>query len=577
MLGVDTHLYLLCNATSWDANAQSRLVETAPGSGVFRLGYEVTQDWMVQSMDSCSLVETNQLDGWGTQQKRYAFQSGQATLVQVPDTRQLTLSQSSFFQVRYPNKGSFTASVSWPSATLSIAATNSVSVLPQRSLFERNGAALTGFSVAETLVRIATNGGVEGGVAWHDAMFKTVSRAASFPGEPGPFCDGAGFPARINDFIVGCASNAAPLVGQVDQWEGLSVANRFDLAPEGGENCGEARVSFYVPPGRISAPERAFMIFEAVVPNPHPELGLDGCRPLQAFWASLSLIDDPEERGEKLVQAFYTGEPDLVAAGFGPFLSFDNFGPNKGRVRTETLGGNPIALWDFREFRLLEGGGAVAMPVAQSFSLTAFSGADHPKTAPCREELLATLGTLLPANPNALGIDVPPPCFDGASGNFGTRFEDVITVGGQPAFAAALESRASELVPGIGLTAVQLAARASFSGTCIGCHHRPDSPQYRDLGQGITLPVVTPEPGESLDDVDFTQVNNLREEPCAAEGPDAAQTCFKLSPVLGGIFLPHRKAVLENYLNTPPGTFEPPPPGQTSTHTIGGTPNARTH
>jgi hypothetical protein len=102
-------------------------------------------------------------------------------------------------------------------------------------------------------------------------------------------------------------------------------------------------------------------------------------------------------------------------------------------------------------------------------------------------------------------------------------------------------------------------------------------PQYRDLGQGLTLPVVPVLPGETPDDVDFTQVNNLREEACAAEGADAAQTCFKLSPVLGGIFLPHRKTVLENYLRTPVGAGGRYAPGQTSTHTIGGTPNARSH
>jgi hypothetical protein len=176
-----------------------------------------------------------------------------------------------------------------------------------------------------------------------------------------------------------------------------------------------------------------------------------------------------------------------------------------------------------------------------------------------------------------LGIDVAPPCFDGASGNFGTRPEDIIAGGGQPEFASALQARAVQLAPAANLTAVQVAARLSFGGTCIGCHHRPDSPQYRDLGQGLTLPIVTPGPGETLDDVDFTQVNNLKEEPCAATGPDATQNCFKLSPVLGGIFLPHRKTVLEQYLNTPAGTFRPPAPGQISARTVGGTPNSRTH
>jgi hypothetical protein len=91
------------------------------------------------------------------------------------------------------------------------------------------------------------------------------------------------------------------------------------------------------------------------------------------------------------------------------------------------------------------------------------------------------------------------------------------------------------------------------------------------------LPAVTLAPGESNDDVDFTHVNNLKKEPCSVDGPDAAQLCFKLSPVLGGIFLPHRKTILESYLRSPVGTFHPPAAGQVSTRAIGGTPMARSN
>lgn len=405
-----------------------------------------------------------------------------------------------------------------------------------------------------------------------------MANSASFPGEPGPFCNSNGFPQTINGFIVGCAGVASPLVGQLAKWRPLSVANRFDLAPTGGENCGEARVSFFMPPGSVTAPQRAFIIFESVVPNPEPQLGLDGCRPLQNFWQSLGTIADPVARGAKLAQAFLTGEPGLTAAGFQPFLRFQNFGQGKGRVRTETFGvAGLVPVWDFRELRINANGSAAELPVAQSYGLGVFGTTSHPSSATCSQELLNTLGTVTPLSPNfnSLGLDVLPECFDGSSGTFGTRLEDLVPV--QPAFATQLAARANQIAPGSNLTATQLAARVMFGGTCIGCHFRPDSPQYRDLGQGLTLPVTTPLAGESLDDVAFTQVNNLRSEPCAASGPDAAQTCFKFSPVLGGIFLPHRKAVLEAYLNTPVGTFQPPAPGTKSALTIGGTPNARTH
>jgi hypothetical protein len=579
VLGADTHLYLLCNATSWDATASSRLVQTAPGSGLFTLNYQVTQDWMVNSSDNCSIVETNQLNGWGTQQQRYAFRAGQATFVTVPDARALTPAQSSSFQVRYPAKGAFTATVNWHNGTFLIGATPGVTVVPQRSLFERNAAALTPFTVADSLNRIAQNGGlsITGGV-WHDNLFKTMASSASFPGEPGPFCNSNGFPQTINGFIVGCAGVASPLVGQLAKWKPLSVANRFDLAPTGGENCGEARVSFFMPPGSVTAPARAFLIFEAVLPNPQPQLGLDGCRPLQGFWQSLGTIADPVARGAKLAQAFLTGEPGLTAAGFQPFLRFQNFGPGKGRVRTETFGiAGVVPVWDFRELRINANGSALEMPVAQSYGLGVFGATTHPSSAVCSQELLDTLGTVTPLSPNfnSLGLDVLPECFDGASGSFGTRLEDLVP--GQPAFSAQLATRANQTAPGSNLTATQIAARLMFGGTCIGCHFRPDQPQYRDLGQGMTLPVTLPVGTETIDDVAFTQVNNLKTEPCAPDAPDSAQTCFKASPVLGGIFLPHRKSVLEAYLNTPVGTFQPPAPGTKSARNIGGGPNARAH
>jgi hypothetical protein len=576
VLGTDTFLYLRCNATSWQVNDSSRFVETAPGSGIFTVSYDVAVDWLVQSPDSCSLLETNQRNGFGTVQTPYAFRSGQSSLVVVPDARALVPAASSNFQIRYPFKGRYTATVNWHNGTFVVGAT----VLPQRSLFERNEAALTGFTMPQALNRIAINGNVAGGAVWHDALFKVMSRDIDHPGDPGPFCNSDGQNVtRINGFSITCASNGAPAFGQIDFWEGLSVANRFDLAPTGGENCGEARASFYLPPDRPAVlPARAFMILEATVANPHPEQGLEGCRALSAFWASLSVIADPAARGAKLAQAYLTGEPSLTAAGFKPFFTFQNFGPGKGRVRTLAFGGNSN-LWLFREFRLLAGGGVGVVPVAQSLTTKMFSDdfefGEHPKAAGCRNDLLAGLATLIPANPNFMGVDISPDCFDGESQNFFARFEDAIQRPERAAFASQLVARAQQIFPGANLTATQIAARAEFSGTCIGCHFTPNATASRDLGQGITLPIVPTPPEDPVDNVAFTQVNNLRLEPCAPSGPDAAQQCFKLSPVLSGIFLPARVGVLENYLRTPLGTFRPNPGGARSTLNIGGAPNSR--
>jgi hypothetical protein len=574
LLGQDTFLYLFCNSTAFTPDDRTRFVETSPGTGSFSLTYTVTQDWLVASLDNCQIIETNERNGWGTHQTAYAFRTG-ASLLVVPGGRPLTQAASSNFQIKYPFQGQFTASVNWHNGAFNVTPT----VLPQRSLTERNASALTGFTMRNTLTRIASNGGVTGGPAWHDAMFKNLSRASTFPGESGPFCDSndVNNVSMLNGFNVECPDNGGALVGNIDDWQGLAVSNRFDLAPTGGEDCGEARLTFFVPSGIEGAPGRSFSIFEAVIPNPHPQTGLEGCRPLETFWAGLAAIDDPAVRGAKLVQAYYTGEPSLQAAGFQPFMTFQNFGAGKGRVRTEVFGGNR-ALWSFREFRLLAGGGAIVMPVAQSLPVVMFKDPDpvngpHPKAALCQNELLGGLATLLRADFNALGIDLAPDCFNSESTNDDPRFENNITLSSQSAFAGALVARAQALAPQAALTATQIAARAEFAGTCIGCHQRPDATASRDLGQGLTLPVVTLQGDDERDVVDFTQINNRRTEPCAAAGPDAARTCFKLSPVLGGIFLPHRKEVIESYLAAPPGTFRAP--STPSTLTVGGSPRSR--
>lgn len=583
LLGRDTFLYLLCNSTGHTPDSRTRFVETSPGTASFSLTYTVNEDWLVAGTDSCQILETDERDGWGTRQIRYAFRTG-SSLLTVPDGRPLTASDWSNFQIKYSSKGSFTASVNWRNGGFTVASTAPTvpavtAVQPQRSLTERNAAALTGFTMRDTLTRIASNGGVSGGAAWHDAIFKTMARSVEFPGESGPFCDSNDVDglSTINGFVVECPSNGGPLVGNIDDWKALAASNRFDLAPTGGEDCGEARLTFFTPPNTPDAPGRAFLIFEAVIPNPRPEAGLEGCRPLQTFWAGLSAIDDPAARGAKLVQAYTTGEPSLLAAGFKPFMTFENFGSDKGRVRTEVFGGNR-PLWAFRELRLNAGGSATAMPVAQSLPVAMFKdphpvNGPHPKAALCQSQLLESLGTLLSPNINAMTVDLAPECFNGESTNSDARFESSITSPAQKAFADALVARARTLAPQASLTATQIAARAQFAGTCIGCHQRNDETASRDLGQGLTLPVVTLEPEDSLDEVDFTMINDLRTEPCASAGPDSARTCFKMSPVLSQIFLPHRKTVLDAFLASPPGSFQPP--ATPSTLTVGGAPRSR--
>ena len=69
----------------------------------------------------------------------------------------------------------------------------------------------------------------------------------------------------------------------------LAVFNRFDLAPADFAHCGEYRI-VYGKENPAFAPNRFLLIFEASVPNPDPDEGEAGCRPITEFWAGLSGI-----------------------------------------------------------------------------------------------------------------------------------------------------------------------------------------------------------------------------------------------------------------------------------------------
>ncbi len=116
VVGVNTFLYLTCNATGWQPGSATRL-QTTSDPNVFSLDIDVHQSFLLTSNDDCSLVMTNQLDGWGTSQTRY---TSSGTL-SVPGTTHFTPS-SAHFGVKYPALGRYHAKINWQQGTLNIAA-----------------------------------------------------------------------------------------------------------------------------------------------------------------------------------------------------------------------------------------------------------------------------------------------------------------------------------------------------------------------------------------------------------------------------------------------------------------------
>jgi hypothetical protein len=52
---------------------------------------------------------------------------------------------------------------------------------------------------------------------------------------------------------------------------------------------------------------RRHLIFEAVLQNPNPALGLAACRPVAQFWSSLSAVESMDERRGRLEKFFFEG------------------------------------------------------------------------------------------------------------------------------------------------------------------------------------------------------------------------------------------------------------------------------
>ncbi|WP_437285994.1 hypothetical protein [Sorangium sp. So ce406] len=157
---------------------------------------------------------------------------------------------------------------------------------------------------------------------------------------------------RLNDFEYACPRPEGALAqadshpfdpADDDFMEPIALVNRFDLAPVDGAHCGEYRIIYAKKSGQTNILNRNFIIFEAQLPNPHPECELAACLPVAQFWADLSTLDD-DTRKEKLKEFYVDGLP-----GFEPVIKASHFMQGTGQIRTNQFMGFP---WMLREFKL---------------------------------------------------------------------------------------------------------------------------------------------------------------------------------------------------------------------------------
>jgi len=161
----------------------------------------------------------------------------------------------------------------------------------------------------------------------------------------------------------------------------------------------------------------------------------------------------------------------------------------------------------------------------------------------CRKSFVTALDSLLSDDPAEMAFPVDDTCYDAESPNDGfTQNYPLHLDSGSGTFRSLLETR----LAGTGLTPEDIASRARFAGSCMGCHEEAVG---SSLGHGVFAPFSN----------GFVQVDEQFTEDCGD-----GQQCFNASPALKEVFLPRRLRSLEGLLGlgscTSGGDATPPPP-----------------
>jgi len=404
----------------------------------------------------------------------------------------------------------------------------------RRSLAVTDTAILSQFSLTAVMNQLAAQTGNAGftGTQLFRQLWETQNAAAG-PADlqPSAHCSDEG--TTLNSFpnvcrtVEGAQANAGNATN-IGSYSAIGLFNRFDLAPTDASNCGEYRVVF----GKTSGgPGRNFIILEAVLPNPRQNLGLEGCRQVQAFWRDLSNTASVASRATALKNFYFTGLP-----GFSPVIQFQNYGFNfaqAGQVRVNMFMG---AFWDLKEFKLerqCPAGVCVlkAIPVSvktnpsgELFNPDSF----HALAGDFQTHFLTQVAGLALADVNRFNYNVPDQFnaahSDAQSG--GVDDDYLAKFGGASALRDAIQGELDAI--GSPLTPDQIVARAQAL-SCGGCHQRSSG---RAIGGGITFPSSA----GFVHNSEFTEA-----------GPDG--TRFVLSAALTGTFLPFRKTLVEEFLS----------------------------
>jgi len=400
---------------------------------------------------------------------------------------------------------------------------------PERVLLESNVDAVANVSLASVFQALATNGGHSGdGNLLFQQIFDSYASAdlGQVPGAVHCGDETTNGVPTLNGFPIDCNRLEAQHVNDMGTFFPTAFVNRIDLAPANGAHCGQQRMIF-----ASNSLGRAFMILEAQIPNPAPELGIEGCRPLAQFWMDQNNEPNAKIRGQRLAQAFLQGGvPGLSEFGFGAFYTAENLTVGSGQIRTNQFDSFP---WTLREFKLALDGeslAAVPFPVAESPNGALWNEASGlPQGDACRQSFLTAMDGVLSDDMSRMSFVVDSACKDAESRNdFSEDYVSQLSSGFRSQIQDKLLSLGSSLSP------EDVANRARFSGSCIGCHNEASG---SFLGNNVFAPFSN----------DFPQVQEFAQQ-C---GDGETGSCFTTSNALNTVFLPGRLAVLGNLLGVP--------------------------
>ncbi|PTL75300.1 NBR1-Ig-like domain-containing protein [Vitiosangium sp. GDMCC 1.1324] len=414
-----------------------------------------------------------------------------------------------------------------------------VPVDPRRSLAVTDKGILASFSLVTVLNQMVTQNGGGGFTATQlfRQLWDTQNPAPGQPDLPfSPHCTDNG--GTLNGFTYPCRpgeGSQAPLgaTPSINDYVAVGLYNRFDLAPANGSDCGEYRIVFAKKVG--VGPGRNFIIFEAVLPNPRQDLGLEGCRPVADFWSDLTADPSIPSRAAKLSNFYFNG-----LTGFSPVVHMRNYGFNAGslgQVRTNQFIQGP---WLLHEFKLMRTCSSSLGCTLQFVPVTVktnpwgdlFDPASaHPLAPAFQSAFLSQVQSLAVNNINTFNYTVADVFNAGQSDSQtpGTVDDYVTRFGAGPsAFHANIQAQLTAI--GSPLTPKDIVARAQAL-SCGGCHQRSNG---QSMGGGLTWP-----PSSRF--VHSTEFDDPTDP-----------TRFDISTALRTTFLPHRQLVLETFLTTPP-------------------------